>query len=39
MESEQGTTEEGDPFPLYCVDCGQLLDRQDERCFTCGAYQ
>lgn len=24
---------------LYCIDCGQILDRRDEKCFSCGAFQ
>lgn len=24
---------------LYCVECGALLDRRDERCYRCGSYQ
>lgn len=34
------TTETPDTdMTLYCIECGQLLDRNDDRCFTCGEYQ
>lgn len=25
--------------PLYCIDCGQILDRNDAKCLSCGAFQ
>jgi ribosomal protein L40E len=24
---------------LYCIECGAMLDRRDERCYRCGEYQ
>lgn len=37
--SEDTTEQKQEEVTLYCMDCGQMLDRKDERCFSCGAYQ
>jgi len=40
MHSDSNVEKEAvDDLALYCIDCGALLSRSDDRCYCCGEYQ